>query len=143
MSEMHLPGTGASPGNLILLPRLTRCNKRSKDMDHATRVHVQSSRRVRIQNQRWVIQTRNVTAKGSRQKKRIFYGQADRKRLPLPPLRSAFCEFFCVCFFILDYDSMCSEMDFTPEKSFSSNYKNSQLLLTDAAALPQNGQIAV
>ena len=35
----------------------------------------------------------------------------------------------CVCFFILDYDSMCSEMDFTPEKSFSSNYKNSQLLL--------------
>ena len=28
-------------------------------------------------------------------------------------------------FFILDYDSMCSEMDFTPEKSFSSNYKNS------------------
>ena len=34
-------------------------------------------------------------------------------------------------------------MDFTPEKSFSSNYKNSQLLLTAAAALPQNGQIAV
>ena len=31
-------------------------------------------------------------------------------------------------FFILDYDSMCSEMDFTPEKSFSSNYKNFQLL---------------
>ena len=26
--------------------------------------------------------------------------------------------FFLVCFFILDYDSMCSEMDFTPEKSF-------------------------
>ena len=25
----------------------------------------------------------------------------------------------------LDYDCMCSEMDFTPEKSFSSNYKNS------------------
>ena len=46
-------------------------------------------------------------------------------------------------FFILDYDSMCSEMDFTPEKSFSSNYKNSQLLLTAAAALSQNGQIAV
>ena len=45
--------------------------------------------------------------------------------------------------FILDYDSMCSEMDFTPEKSFSSNYKNSQLLLTAAAALSQNGQIAV
>ena len=38
---------------------------------------------------------------------------------------------------------MCSEMDLTPEKSFSSNYKNSQLLLTAAAALSQNGQIAV
>ena len=73
--------------------------------------------------------------KGRRQKKRIFYGQADRKR-------SAFYEFLCV-FFFLDYDSMCSEMDFTPEKSFSSNYKNSQLLLTAAAALSQNGQIAV
>ena len=45
--------------------------------------------------------------------------------------------------FILDYDSMCSEMDFTPEKSISSNYKNSQLLLTATAALSQNGQIAV
>ena len=32
---------------------------------------------------------------------------------------------------------------FTPEKSFSSNYKDSQLLLTAAAALSQNGQIAV
>ena len=32
---------------------------------------------------------------------------------------------------------------FTPEKSFSSNYKNSQLLLTAAAALSQNSQIAV
>ena len=32
----------------------------------------------------------------------------------------------------LYYDCMCSEMDFTPEKS---NYKNSQLLLTAAAAL--------
>ena len=35
----------------------------------------------------------------------------------------------------LDYDCMCSEMDFTPEKSFSSNYKNSQLLLTADAAV--------
>ena len=34
-------------------------------------------------------------------------------------------------------------MDFTPEKSFSSNYKNSQLILTAAAALSQNSQIAV
>ena len=34
-------------------------------------------------------------------KKRIFYGQADRKRFPPPPpLRSAFCDFF-VCFFYL------------------------------------------
>ena len=35
-------------------------------------------------------------------KKRTFYGQADRKRLPLPPppppLRSAFCEIFLVWF---------------------------------------------
>ena len=32
---------------------------------------------------------------------------------------------FCVCFFfILDCDSMCSEIDFTPEKSFTSNYEN-------------------
>ena len=54
-------------------------------------------------------------------KKRIFYNQADHKRLTL----------------------MCSEINFTPEKSFSSNYKNSQLLLTAAAALSQNGQITV
>ena len=62
-----------------------------------------------------------------------------------PPslLWSAFCEILFAMFSILDYDSMCSEMDFTPEKSFSSNYKNSQLLLTAAAALSQNGQIAV
>ena len=64
---------------------------------------------------------------GSRQKK------GDRKRLPP----------FFWCVFILDCDCMCSEMDFSPEKSFSSNYNNSQLLLTAAAALSQNGQIAV
>ena len=56
-----------------------------------------------------------------------------------PPLQSAFCNFFCVLL-TLYYDCMCSEMDFTPEKS---NYKSSQLLLTAAAALSQNGQIAV
>ena len=67
----------------------------------------------------------------------IFYGQANRKRLP-----SHYGHFFGV-FIILDYDSMCSEMDFTPEKYFSSNHKNSQPLLTAAAALSQNGQIAV
>ena len=75
-------------------------------------------------------------------KNRIFYGQADRKRLPHPPLKVSFLWIFW-CVFILEYDSMCSEMDFTPEKSFSSNYKNSQLLLTANAALSQNGQIAV
>ena len=67
--------------------------------------------------------------------------QADRKRPP-PPLLSAFCDFFW-CVFIIDYDSLCYEMDFTPETSFSSNYKNCQLLPTAAAALSQNGQIAV
>ena len=35
---------------------------------------------------------------GSRKKKRLFYGQADRKRLPCPPLRV--CEFLCVFFII-------------------------------------------
>ena len=30
-------------------------------------------------------------------------------------------------------------MDFTPEKSFSSDYKNSRLHITAAAALSQNG----
>ena len=30
-----------------------------------------------------------------------------------PPLQSAFCENICGCFFILYYDSICSEMDFT------------------------------
>ena len=68
--------------------------------------------------------------KGRRQKKRIFYGQSGSNR------------FWCF-FFILHYDSMCSEMDFAPEKSFSSNYKNSQFLHTAASALSQNGEIAV
>ena len=36
---------------------------------------------------------------------------------------------------------MCSEMDFITEKLFSSGFKNTQLLLTAAAALSQNGQI--
>ena len=34
-------------------------------------------------------------------------------------------------------------MDFTPEKSFSCNSKNSQFLLPASAALSQIGQIAV
>ena len=71
----------------------------------------------------------------------IFYGSADRKRLPpSPPLRSAFCEFFvCVFFFILEYDYMCFETDFTQEKSHfqrTSRIPNSSLLF--AAALSQN-----
>ena len=57
----------------------------------------------------------------------MFFGQADRERLPPFPTWSVFVCFFGVCFFILDYDSMCSERDFTPEKSFASNYKNFQL----------------
>ena len=62
---------------------------------------------------------------------------------PTPPLKVSFLWIFW-CVFILEYDSMCSEMDFTPEKSFSSNYKISQLLFTAAtAALSQNSQIAI
>ena len=41
------------------------------------------------------------------------------------------------------WEKLCSEMDCTPEKSFSSNYKNSGLLFTATATLSQNGQIAV
>ena len=47
---------------------------------------------------------------------------------PRPSYSQFFVNIFWVCFFILDYDSMCSEMDFTPKKSFSFSYKNSQLL---------------
>ena len=62
-------------------------------------------------------------------KKQISYGQAHQKRLHPPPYCKIAVKFFCVCIFILDYDSMCSEMDFTPVQLFSSNYKNSQLVL--------------
>ena len=49
-------------------------------------------------------------------KKRIFYGQADRKRRPpLPPLQLAFCDFFGVLL-TLYYDYMSSEAYFTQEK---------------------------
>ena len=34
----------------------------------------------------------------------------------LPPYSQLFVNFFWVCFFILDYDSMCSETDFPQEK---------------------------
>ena len=47
-------------------------------------------------------------------------------------------------FLTLDYDYMCSETDFTQEKkSYSSNYKNHHSSLPLAAALSQNGRIAV
>ena len=82
-----------------------------------------------------------LIGKATRQKKRIFYGQAGRKRPP--PVTVSFLWEKNWCVFFLDYDSMCSEMDFTPEKTFSSNYKYSQLLLTAAATLSQIGQIVV
>ena len=44
-------------------------------------------------------------------KKRTFYGEADRKG---PPPYGQLFVIFLVCFFILDYNSICSEMDFTP-----------------------------
>ena len=58
-------------------------------------------------------------------------------------LRSAFCEYFWV-FLTLDYDYTCSETDFTQEKSHfhpTTRIPNSSLLF--AAALSQNGRIAV
>jgi len=60
--------------------------------------------------------TEQQPPKGRGKKKRISYGQADRKHLPPPPLRSVFCEKFVSWFFTLHYDSMCSETDFTHEK---------------------------
>ena len=76
-------------------------------------------------------------------KKRIFYGQADRKHSP-PPYGQLFVKFFWGVFFILDYDSMCSETDFTQEKSHfhpTSSIPNSSLLF--AAAQSQNHRTAV
>ena len=51
-----------------------------------------------------------------------------------PPYGQLFVIFFFGVPLTLYYDYKCSEMDFTPEKSFSSKYKNSQLLLAAAAA---------
>ena len=64
-------------------------------------------------------------------KKWIFYGQADRKRLPPPPPTHSLC-------------SMCSEADFTQEKSHfdpTPSIPNSSLLF--AAALSHHHQMAV
>ena len=74
-------------------------------------------------------------------KKRTFYGQADHKRLPATPPTP--CDKLFVnfrVFFILDYEYMCSETDFTQEKSHfhpTSKIPNSSFLF--AAALSQNG----
>ena len=50
-------------------------------------------------------------------KKRIFYNQADRKRLPppSPPYGQLFVNFFGVLL-TLYYDYMCSQTDFAQEK---------------------------
>ena len=72
----------------------------------------------------WWPHTWNLSnVSGKAWKKRIFHGQADRKRLPStsppppPPLNlvSLLWTFF-VCFFILEYVIIC-EADFTQEKS--------------------------
>ena len=55
----------------------------------------------------------------------MFYGQADRERLPPFPAWSVFVCFLGFVFYLRLW--LCSEMDFTPEKSFLSNYKNFQL----------------
>ena len=61
-----------------------------------------------------------------------------------PPLYGQFFANFFGVFLILDYDYMCSETDFTQEKSHfhpTSSVPNSSLLF--AAALSQNHQMAV
>ena len=59
----------------------------------------------------WLFSTFELGFKGRRKKRKYFM-----LRLTIsvhPPLQSAFCENICGCFFILNYDSICSEMDFT------------------------------
>ena len=59
-------------------------------------------------------------------------------------LRSAFVIFFRCVLLTLDYDYMCSEIDFTQKKSHfypTTGIPNSSLLF--AAILLQNGQLAV
>ena len=52
----------------------------------------------------WFMYRATAKAKGSRQKKRSFYGQADIKGLPPPlPLRSGCCDFFKTSWHILTY----------------------------------------
>ena len=48
-------------------------------------------------------------------KKRVFYGQADRKGLNSPLYGQFFVIFFQGVHLTLDYDNMYSEMEFTPE----------------------------
>ena len=59
-----------------------------------------------------------------------------------PPPYGQFFVSICWCSFDLILWFYVFWSYFTPEKSFLSNYKNSQLLLTATAALSQNGQIA-
>ena len=78
----------------------------------------------------------------TRQKNGQFTVRLTVSIYPPHPLRSAFCDFLCV-FFILDYDSMCSERDFTQEKSHfqtTSSLPKSSLLF--AAAKLSNSSIA-
>ena len=48
-------------------------------------------------------------------KKRVFYGQADRKGLNSPLYGQFFVIFFQGVHLTLDYDNMYSETDFRPE----------------------------
>ena len=62
-------------------------------------------------------QSLSLSLKGSRQtKKRVFYGQTDRKRWPpLPQITVSFSWFFWLCVWHLIMN-MCSATDFTKEK---------------------------
>ena len=53
---------------------------------------------------------------------------------PHPPLRSFFCDFFGV-FYIVDYDSICSEADFTQEKVIFIQLLDSPFLRYESSAL--------
>ena len=130
--------------NCDIFGQKLRC---SSSISNKLSVNVQLSSRIQTHWEFFCVIPRTFCTKihvwiEGRNKKRIFYGRADRKRLP-PLSRSAFCEFFGA-FFILYYDSMCSETDFTQGKSHfrpTSRIPNPSLLF--AAALSQNLRIAV
>ena len=62
-------------------------------------------------------------------KKRILYGQADRKRLSPPPLRSALLWFFWCSFDLILWLCVFWNGFYTRKSQFSSNYWNPQFLL--------------